>query len=212
VMNYILIGRMGAGKDTVASMLEGRKPVAFASELKRLATTLRSEGAEKTYAYAKTLFDEEPEDLLVALHTFAKTTKDSVKDRRLLQSLGTDYCRKHDPNIWIKALKRRMEPNENYVITDCRFPNEFNAFPDFVSVHLVCDDENRHSRISLRDGVARDPVMEGIRDNHESEKYVDALAERCVLWLDTSCGLEELRSRVKNMDLEVERMLLARAV
>ena len=205
-MNYLLVGRMGSGKDTVASMMSEHKPVSFAGELKRLVTTLRTMGPEKTYYYAKGLFLEEPPDLMQKLHEFALYPRDTIKDRRLLQELGTNYCRRIDPDIWVRALKNRLDPDEAYVITDCRFPNEFDAFPGFISVFLACPDEERHSRIRLRDGLALDPVMEAHRDNHESESYIESLGDKCNLWLDTSCGIDELKRRVKNMSYVVENL------
>ena len=47
--------------------------------------------------------------------------------RFILQYIGTDVMRGHfHPDIWISHLERKLEPNKNYVITDCRFNNEIN--------------------------------------------------------------------------------------
>ena len=211
MMNYLLVGRMGSGKDTVASLLREKKPVAFASELKRLVTTLRTEGPERTYSFAKDLFLEEPEDLMEALCRFYKYPREVPKERKLLQNLGTNYCRTLEPDIWVRALKRRMEPDTAYVITDCRFPNEKAAFPDFVSIQLCCSDETRHQRIAIRDGLARDRSAEELRDKHLSESFIDSMGASCTVWLDTDCSREELDRRVRDMQSAIERraMLLA---
>ena len=201
--SYILVGRMGAGKDTVASILEaeGKKPISFAAELKRLAATLRTEGPTKTYDYARTLFVNPPDDLMEALIKFSKYPKEP-KDRTLLQELGTNYCRHHEPDIWIRAMKRRMEEDTDYIITDCRFQNEFDAFAkDFVSVFLKCPDAVRHERI-----IKRDNGFNKKREQHESEKAIENLGEYCVMWLDTNCSMEELERRTKQMDKVVEAL------
>ncbi len=201
--SYILVGRMGSGKDTVASILEesGKKPISFAGELKRLATTLRTEGPAKTYDYARTLFKSPPDDLMEALIRFSKYPKEP-KDRTLLQELGTNYCRKHEPDIWIRAVKRRMEDDNDYIITDCRFQNEFDAFSqDFVSVFLKCPDIIRHERLIKRDGGFNKK-----REEHESERAIDGIGEYCVLWLDTNCSMDELKQRTTKMDKVVEAL------
>ncbi len=49
--------------------------------------------------------------------------KEEGKPRRLLQYMGTDVCRKYDPDIWVKLLKREMGGGD-YAVDDFRFPNE----------------------------------------------------------------------------------------
>ncbi len=44
--------------------------------------------------------------------------------RDLLQFIGTDYIRKHNTNWHVNRLRERINPNENYVFDDVRFPNE----------------------------------------------------------------------------------------
>ena len=44
--------------------------------------------------------------------------------RELLQYFGTDVYRKIDPDIWVRLLRKNLDPNKNYIITDARFPNE----------------------------------------------------------------------------------------
>jgi rhodanese-related sulfurtransferase len=49
--------------------------------------------------------------------------------RWILQYFGTDVCRMafHD-DIWIASLEKKLLTSEdNIVISDCRFPNEFKA-------------------------------------------------------------------------------------
>ena len=51
----------------------------------------------------------------------------NLTPRFILQYIGTDIMRVHfHPDIWISHLERKLQPNINYVITDCRFYNEIN--------------------------------------------------------------------------------------
>lgn len=47
--------------------------------------------------------------------------------RRLLQVLGTDCIRAVDPDFWVKAAMKDLDPGKNYVFDDVRFPNEAEA-------------------------------------------------------------------------------------
>jgi len=76
-------------------------------------------------------------------------------DKTLLQLLGTEWGRKTvDPNVWVNVLQakvraiRNLDPNAKIVIDDCRFPNELEAFPDFLKIRLECDRQLRKMRCS----------------------------------------------------------------
>ncbi len=78
------------------------------------------------------------------------------KDGRLLQLLGTEWGRQTiDPDIWIKILRSKVEAqlkNDNnsgshlFLVGDCRFSNEFDAFPDALRIRLNCTREKRQER------------------------------------------------------------------
>jgi hypothetical protein len=49
----------------------------------------------------------------------------NLTPRFVMQYIGTDIMRNHfHPDIWISHVERKIQPNINYVITDCRFYNE----------------------------------------------------------------------------------------
>ena len=51
-----------------------------------------------------------------------------LKDRRLLQVLGTDWGRERDPNFWVNQWKETVQFTKGNIITDdCRFLNEAEA-------------------------------------------------------------------------------------
>jgi len=81
--------------------------------------------------------------------------RDSVKDGPLLQLLGTEWGRKTiSKNIWVNLMQNQIEQirndnaNKNWVgvIEDCRFKNEFDAFPHALHVRLKCIEAIRKKR------------------------------------------------------------------
>jgi hypothetical protein len=75
------------------------------------------------------------------------------KDGRLLQLLGTEWGRETiHPDIWVKALLgyiNNVSPvpkdNQLFVISDCRFRNEFDLV-DAFKIRLECDRDIRKER------------------------------------------------------------------
>ena len=106
------------------------------------------------------------------------------KDGWLLQWLGTEWGRQlHGSEIWVNATKNYVEtcyrnsPKCMIVIDDCRFDNEFLAFPNALRVRLECPAIVRRSRATgWRD-----------REDHPSETGLDEYARqgRFDLYLDT---------------------------
>ncbi len=90
------------------------------------------------------------------------------KDGLLMQLIGTNWARDvYGPDVWMSIVKNRIHdfPSEAIVIVgDCRFENEFDAFPDAITVRLNCSVPTRRRRCSKW------------RENtgHESEVGLDA--------------------------------------
>lgn len=85
-----------------------------------------------------------------------------VKDGPLLQLLGTEWGRRTiDDGIWIKIMKERLSKvaetnrlakiheNSLVIIGDCRFLNEFEAFPEALRVRLECPENIRRGRAEM---------------------------------------------------------------
>ena len=119
--------------------------------------------------------------------------RDMVKDGPLLQLLGTEWGRKTvSENIWVDLLKAKIkksqDPSRSYgarqlfIIEDCRFRNEFDAFPDAVKIRLECSLEARQWRCE-----AWRP-----NDTHESEMDLDgySLNNKFDLTFDTTKTLD----------------------
>lgn len=146
-----LLGKMGAGKTTIAEILEAdyrylRIPIA--AELKSVAQRIWGEGA--------------------------------ATDRDKLQRLGV-AVREIDADAWINSALTRMDylcdPRRQtfprpgrFVVDDVRFPNEYWALKErgFIMIRVVCDEERRVDRL-IRNGKLQD--MSQLE--HESEKQLD---------------------------------------
>ena len=114
--------------------------------------------------------------------------KDGRKDhtyRELLQYIGTDVFRKLDGDIWVNILFNRLNPDNNYIITDVRFYNEAKAITDRSSDNVIIK--------VVRPGS---PM-----DNHTSELGVNFVNAHYVIVNDGS--LEDLFESVKSV---VEKM------
>ncbi len=93
------------------------------------------------------------------------------KDRTLLQLLGTEWGRSvHGSEIWVNILRNRIhqvEPNSLIIVGDCRFENEFDAFPHALRVRLAAAENVRRNRAASW----------GSNTLHPSETGLDRYAE-----------------------------------
>lgn len=120
-----LSGYARSGKDTVAKILvenHGFQKIGFADALREVLLRV-----DPTVDWM--LGDDEPFRISDALDEGSwETAKDTRPEvRRLLQQLGVAVRDLVDPDAWVKALTRQLEPGKRYVINDVRFPNELAA-------------------------------------------------------------------------------------
>ena len=149
-----LTGRAGAGKDTAAAALRtlGFERVAFADPLREM---LRALGLRDEHMVG-------PAKELPVPHL-------GLSFRRLAQTLGTEWGRALDPELWVKVARDRvrtaLERGKHVVVTDVRFDNE---------ARMIRDAGGRVVRIE-RPGA--DPVLE-----HASEAGVDPALVSATIW------------------------------
>lgn len=143
-----LTGKKRAGKDTVAAVLVeefGFERIAFADPMKEAALAL-DPWIDVTAPPCPRFIR-----LSEVLRDFGgwETAKEFPEVRRTLQRLGTQLGREVlGEDLWVDAgIAQMREPGQNYVVTDCRFPNEADAIRELggeivrvIRPSLVSDD------------------------------------------------------------------------
>lgn len=122
-------GFIGCGKSTVGNILYneyGYKIASFAAKVKDAVSIIY--GWDRALLEGDTKESREFRDKPDAY--WSAIMEKPTTPRRVLQEFGTDIMRKNVHNdIWIHALVKELSenPDDKYVITDVRFPNEFKA-------------------------------------------------------------------------------------
>lgn len=143
-MIYGITGKKFAGKDTLANALKKADPkftiLHFADQLKYLCTQIFPVTAVQL---TDPLEKEKPFDMPINMDLYTIDMGDftglkiqgaahlAYNPRELMQYFGAEYVREADPNYWVDhtmALARRLiHKGKKIIITDTRFPNEFEA-------------------------------------------------------------------------------------
>lgn len=176
VQTILLSGKQGSGKTTLAELL--------VAELHKEKNTrvfhLRfAEGIYRMHDFARSLLES---------RGLAHPPGKESKDGDLLQYLGTEWGRnQYGQSVWVDftlATIQRLTEIEGklfdklyFVISDARFPNEFNAFSSGLRVRLVASEACRKERAE----------MWRVNTNHLSETALDDFANDGLfdLYLDT---------------------------
>lgn len=159
--NIAVIGKMGAGKSTLADLLIehwGYRRLSFAAKLREVAVSIWGESARNDRAKLQGLgvaVREIDEDAWV---NAAMQTMQNY--RRGLHLVGADS----------DEVMRDMERPMRFVIDDCRFPNEYQVLREqgFVFVQIEADETVRIDRLQ-RNGKLTDVSQL----NHVSETALD---------------------------------------
>lgn len=133
-----LAGLAGCGKSTVAGLVGPRVEIAFADPMKRFCAEVFGFTHEELYGPSSAR--ETPSQV------FTRPNGEPLTPRFALQTLGTDWGRNCDPNVWVKAgiaraLRSRLAEEataralpgyqpQPVVVTDVRFANEARALRD----------------------------------------------------------------------------------
>lgn len=110
--------------------------------------------------------------------------------RKLLQYVGTDLLHPIDKLIHINFALKNLNPDVITVITDLRFPQEFDVLytrQDFLPVHIY----------NIKAETA------ALSDSHPSERGWQTFKDRCVQ-IDNNSTLEQLSS---NLELVIKEKL-----
>lgn len=164
-----IMGRAGVGKDTFATVLIQRahnrnvhlQRKAFAAKLKQMLSVI-SDG-------------QVPDKNKV--HWTGKT------GRELMQTLGTDWGRNMvEDDIWINALMREYSENQNWVVTDLRFPNECAAVKEkggiIIKVTRDVEGMSHESETALDDYTGYDFLVINNGDFQNLDDYAHQVANQ----------------------------------
>jgi dephospho-CoA kinase len=194
--NFALVGEIGSGKDTVASMIPGYIRKAFGDPIRLVARNLRVNGVEAAYCQLCEMFKRNPpKDLRRILEEFKNIPQVDQKDRLLLQTLGT-YCRENDDLIWVRQVTNGLSKDNNYVVTDVRRPTEFIEMckKDFVMVYILSDIDLCVERVEKRDGSVNIEAF-----YHKAEADIKNLRTLCDITIDNTGSLQKLASQVSDL-------------
>lgn len=173
-----LSGYAQTGKDTLAQHLVdnyGFKRIAFADPIR-----------EALYALDPVLTDFPALSgirlsWIVDKAGWESVKKESAEVRRMLQRLGTEVARDQWGNdFWVNIAMKKAAEYKDVVITDVRFPNEYNAIkfaggkvwrvqkPDVQAV-------NAHASETSLDGFDFDRIINNIGTIEQMHEAIDVL-------------------------------------
>jgi hypothetical protein len=194
-----LTGRAGSGKDTVASIVQELYPElncqikGFADKLRQVASLLTGIPAEEMKKQEVKALEGGPEWDNMTLRTFLqKLGTDAIRDglhaNSWCNALMCDYNPLHEENHFQKLARIQGLPDvlqyhpeyPNWLITDCRFPNELEAIASRSGICI---------RIVRPDNPY--PVS-----NHQSETALDGVE---LLTITNDGSLDKLKLRVQEI-------------
>lgn len=164
--NLVIFGGRGAGKDTVVDMI-----------LQKVENAERLRIAQFVVNACEALGLE--------------PTRDN------LAFVGHDIGRMMiDPNIWIKMSLNyaKDNPDKTLIVSDCRYPNEYNSFVElgFIPIFIDCAEETRIERVIKRDGFINLELLK-----HESELHYKSFPYH--LKIDNNGSIIELEEQVDKL-------------
>ncbi len=172
--NIIIIGKMGAGKDTLAEILV------------------------KNYGYTQTSIAGRLKQIAELLYADVFATGDRNQKRIILQKLG-DLLRSQNINIFNEALIREIETKKMapVVISDVRYSMEYDFFVSrgFIPVKISIEDSVRFDRLLARDGTY--PSIETL--NHKSENDICATGGRVFIEIDNNGEVASLEKNTAEL-------------
>lgn len=156
----LISGRQGSGKSTLAKKLGDRYAVKANWHVEHLL-------------FAGTIYSLH-DMILEAMTMYGIALPRPKKDGVLLQLLGTEWGRKSiSEDVWVQTVINQVNkielglenvPNGLILISDCRFENEFDAFPDALRVRLDAPEPVRRVRTDSWRENTKHPSETGLDD------------------------------------------------
>ena len=182
-------GKKGSGKSTISEMFitEGFYLDSFATTVKDIASLLFNYDRTKLEGF--TVEDRiwrESEDRILSDFLGRQ-----FKPRDALTLIGTEFGRNTiHQNIWIKTVfdRYKSSENKNLVITDLRFPNEFDSIKKHkgytIRICRACLEQNQH-------------ISETALDSKEANSEFDYI-------VINDGTIEDLKIKIKNIITDIK--------
>lgn len=160
---FLFSGKAQSGKDYVSNKLKESleskgfkvKKLAFADLLKDYLSTLLNISVEEL---ERMKLEEKP------------FTANGLSIRQLMQRMGTELFReKIDDMYWVRQTGKIIGTTDYdyYIISDRRFPNEFNV------INYACENDKRNTYSIVTVRMLNNDVIES--SNHISENLLDSV-------------------------------------
>lgn len=201
-------GAKESGKSTSALVFKdlvniATKEVAFAGHLKEacsrvfniemkyfLDTKLKESEMENYIRLTKELIESVFSEFEITQYEYDKHVRPHMGQvfdtpRKLLQYVGTELLHPLDKLIHVNFALKKVDPNVITLVTDLRFPQEFDALygrEDFLPVYVS----------NIKAELAAET------DSHASEKGWQKFKDRCVI-LDNNGTLADLTANIKKL-------------
>lgn len=174
-----LVGKAGSGKDTVAEYIRvnyGFKKLSFASKLKDAVAVIFGWDRSKLEGISK----EDREWREIPDPYWSKILGYNITPRTALRYIGTDMFREFNSNIWLDSCFKDIDLEQNYVITDCRFPNEADRIKSMGGILIK---------------IKRNNIISN--SEHASEKHIDSIDVNYVI--NNNYSFDDLNGMVDNI-------------
>ena len=106
--------------------------------------------------------------------------------REVLQYVGTDIMRAIDDDIHLKWAMKRAPESDTYVVTDIRFPNEFDFFAKESGFLPFSIDRKKQDEFDSS-------------SSHASETHIPNLKKRCLAELNNNGTIESLKHQIDKL-------------
>jgi hypothetical protein len=184
-----LSGKMQHGKGAVATIIQkltldyddAKFPGKSSWEIKKFADKLKDCVCLIT---GYTRFDLEDNNIK---NSSLGINWDNMTVREVLQKLGTEGGRNVHENIWVNATFSNYNPDNKWIIDDCRFINEAKSIEDRGGIVIRVNRTNHINNPEFK--------------NHKSEISLDDYPFK--YYIENDGSLEDLELKVKNILIEV---------
>lgn len=175
-----LSGKIGSGKSTIAEIFKqnGFYLDSFANSVKDVSNCIF--GFDRNRLEGITKEDREWREMPDERYSFLLGKKFSPRDSLIL--IGTIFGRNQiHPDVWVETVFNRysLSGNKDLLITDVRFPNEYNSVKKRGGILIRIERENTY------------------KIEHESETSLDTYTFDYVI--ENNGTLEELIEKVNNI-------------